>query len=176
VKTSSKPILRFLLISSLFYFFSYPGVDNDLWGHLFFGKEILQSGRLPLNNLYSFTAPDYPWINHEWLFQVIFHLLYASFGPDGLIALQVILVGFIFILLLLLGYREEMQLVPIGTLFFTYMVLQLRFTHRPDLFSLMFFVIYFCVLASQLEKKISLLILFLVQILWNNIHGFFNKI
>ncbi len=147
--------------------------DLDLWLHLATGKYIVDHGVIPRVDILSGTLAGTPWINHEWLFQVIVHLLYDSFGPDGLIALQVVLVGLIFVLLLMLGYREEMQLIPIGTLFCVFMVLQLRFTHRPDLFSLMFFVVYFCILAFQSESKLSIFILFIVQILWNNIHGFF---
>ena len=33
-------LLVIFIISSIFYFYSYPEVDNDLWGHQFFGGEI----------------------------------------------------------------------------------------------------------------------------------------
>jgi len=85
MKTMSHLAALVLLFSSLFYFFSYPEVDPDLWGHLFFGREIVQSGQLPLRNLYSFTAPDHPWINHEWLAEVIFYGIFYLFGSPGLV-------------------------------------------------------------------------------------------
>lgn len=147
--------------------------DLDLWLHLAMGKHIVETGTIPTTDILSATLRGANWVNHEWLFQVIVYFLYNSFGPDGLITMQVLLIGLTFSLLLMLGYREELQLVPVTILFFVFMVLQLRFTHRPDLFSLLFFVIYFLILSSQLERKISLLFLFVIQILWNNIHGFF---
>jgi tetratricopeptide (TPR) repeat protein len=147
--------------------------DLDLWLHLATGKHIVQTGQIPKVDILSGTIAGSPWINHEWLFQVIVFLLYDGLGLDGIISLQVILVSFIFILLLMMGCRERFQLVPILLLYCVFMVFQLRFTHRPDLFSLLFFVCYFYILAAQLDRKAALFSLFILQVLWNNIHGFF---
>ncbi len=147
--------------------------DLDIWLHLATGRHIAENFSIPKVDVLSATIAGKSWINHEWLFQFITHIFYSLLGVDGLIYLQIGLVAFIFLLLLMMGYQEDLQLVPLITLFFVFMVFQMRFTHRPDLFSLMFFVLYFFILASQLESKRSLVILFFLQILWNNIHGFF---
>src|SRR3989338_175373 len=82
-------ILSLSLGSFVFYWFSYPEVDPDLWGHLFFGREILQNSGLPTRNLYSYTAPEHPWINHEWLAEVVFYAVFYLFGSAGLILVKV---------------------------------------------------------------------------------------
>lgn len=74
-----------LLLASLFYFFSSPEVDPDLWGHLFFGIEILQGASILRTNLYSYTAPGQDWVNHEWLAEVFFYGVYHFLGSPGLI-------------------------------------------------------------------------------------------
>ena len=43
--------------------------DSDLWGHVRYGLDILHARGLVADR-YSFTA-DRPWINHEWLAEVI---------------------------------------------------------------------------------------------------------
>ncbi|MBE0564674.1 MAG: hypothetical protein IH621_01850, partial [Krumholzibacteria bacterium] len=43
--------------------------DRDVWFHARAGQDLLAEGRLVQVNRYSFTAPDHPWLNHEWLFQ-----------------------------------------------------------------------------------------------------------
>ena len=47
--------------------------DPDLWGHLQFGRDILQSWALATTDPYSFTS-DKPWVNHEWLSEVLMYL------------------------------------------------------------------------------------------------------
>jgi tetratricopeptide (TPR) repeat protein len=44
--------------------------DLDLWLHDRAGTDILREHALATHNTYSFTAPDYHWTDHEWLFQV----------------------------------------------------------------------------------------------------------
>src|SRR5688572_26835224 len=47
--------------------------DVDLWGHLRFGLDILETRSLHSVDPYSFTS-DRPWLNHEWLAEVVIAL------------------------------------------------------------------------------------------------------
>ena len=80
----------FAVVSGV-YCFSAPVADNDLWGHTYFGRAILEAGRLPLSNEYSYTAPGHAWINHEILSELIFASIYARFGALGLLVLKLLL-------------------------------------------------------------------------------------
>jgi len=53
------------------------------------------------------------------------------------------------------------------------MVYQTRFTIRPDIFSLLFFVLYIYILALHINKRWAAYVLVALQILWSNMHGFF---
>lgn len=50
----------------------------DVWLHSQVGHEILSGEGFPKTNTFSYTEPDHPWTNHEWLFQIVVSLL----GPD----------------------------------------------------------------------------------------------
>src|SRR5919204_3798854 len=63
-------------------------VDPDLWGHLRFGLDVLASRHLSLTDQYSYTS-DLPWVNHEWLSELIMGAAFRAFGPAGLIAIKV---------------------------------------------------------------------------------------
>ena len=76
---------RFLAISSAVYFFSYVTVDPDLWGHIKFGEDLWQGMALPQSDPYAFTTGGHPWINHEWIAELIFYLTYRYFGDAGLL-------------------------------------------------------------------------------------------
>jgi len=147
--------------------------DIDLWLHLAAGKHIVQNFSIPNVDFLSCTIAQTPWINHEWLFQVIVHTVYNNAGIEGLIDLRAGIVFLTFVILLFLGYTRERQLGPIAVLLLVLLVYQLRMTLRPDMFSLLFFVFYIAILGMHLDKRWSLWAIVLVQIVWTNMHGFF---
>jgi len=151
-------------------------VDLDLWLHLKAGETILRSRTIPLVDIFSFTRAGSPWINHEWLFQVVAFLVYNAGGPDGLILMQnIVLIG-LFLLLFFIGndgVRENFLLLFV-VLYTTLLATAYRFSIRPDLFSLFFVVLYLFVLRGwSAYKARALWMLPLLQILWTNMHGFF---
>jgi len=147
--------------------------DLDLWLHLAVGRFITQNGFVPTTDILTCSLAGQPWINHEWFFQIIIYNVFDTWGPNGVIYLQVGLVLVTMLLLLILGYNKDRQLLTVLSLFLVLMVYQQRFTTRPDLFSLLFFTMYIFVLALHIDKKWAPLSLFFVQILWTNMHGFF---
>jgi len=148
--------------------------DLDLWLHLGVGKYIVQHNfHVPNVDILSCTIPGRPWINHEWLFQVILYLISAKWGMDGLITMQVVLVTVTMLILFFLGYNREKQLSSIFILLLVSLVYQGRFTIRPDLYSLLFFALYIFILSFYLDRRWSIYALFVIQLIWTNMHGFF---
>jgi len=70
-----------------------PGISftEDLGRHLLLGKIILETGRVPDTNLLTYTCPDFPFINHHWLSEVVFYLLHSAVGLNGLILFKALL-------------------------------------------------------------------------------------
>ena len=60
------PPLFLLLVYGLFVF-SPLIVDPDLWGHVRFGQDLLETGSIVRADPYSYLTAGQPWINHEWL-------------------------------------------------------------------------------------------------------------
>lgn len=147
--------------------------DLDLWLHIAMGKFITLNRYVPSIDMLSCSIQGNPWINHEWLFQVIVYNIFNSWGANGLIMMQVIIVSLTMLMLLFLGFSKERQLLTTIILFLLYMVFSQRFTIRPDLYSLLFFSIYIFVLSLHIDKKWAVPVLFIVQVIWSNIHGFF---
>ncbi len=150
-------------------------MDNDLWGHLFFGREILQGGHLPLKNIYSYTAPDHPWINHEWLAEVIFYGAYSYLGSPGLILLKVILGGgIVWLLNVVLGRRGAAPWIRVLTLIWVMALLAPGFNVRPQIFTYFLFTAFLSLLYYCQEKSPAALYgLPLLTLLWVNLHGGF---
>jgi len=166
-------VLGILAVSSLVYFFSYPGVDNDLWGHLFFGREILSQGGLPTTNLYSYTAPGHPWINHEWLAEIVFYGIYRLLGSSGLILLKVLLGGAILWMLSgIVRRRTPHPWLGFLTLIWVMAVLSPGFNIRPQVFTYGLFTV-FLFLFYRWEERPSWCLLYVpvLTVLWVNLHG-----
>ena len=147
--------------------------DIDLWLHLATGKHTVQTMSVPMKDFLSCTVAGKPWINHEWLFQVVVYSVFNGAGIEGLIDLKSVVVFTMYALLLFLGYSRERQFAPVFILLLVLLVFQQRMTLRPDIFSLFFFVIYIFVLGLHLDKRWAVGVIALAQIVWGNTHGFF---
>lgn len=88
-------VIRILVYAFAFTQFSYVTADPDLWGHLRFGQDIWEQGRVHATDPFSYTAEGLPWINHEWLMEVLFYLIYHLFDSTGLLVFKALLGIFI---------------------------------------------------------------------------------
>ncbi len=62
-----------------------PVNDPDFWWHLRTGQLILQNHAVFHTDPYSFTRPGQPWINHEWLSELMIYGVYRAGAWAGLI-------------------------------------------------------------------------------------------
>src|ERR1039458_6638523 len=69
--------------------FSENTADPDLWGHVLYGRDFLQSGHLMRTEPYSWTAPGHEWINHEVLAEAAMALSFHALGGTGLLLLKI---------------------------------------------------------------------------------------
>jgi tetratricopeptide (TPR) repeat protein len=169
--------LGWLAIGMLFALITFTSSleikDLDLWLHLRMGWWIWHHGMIPNYDVLSCTIAGKPWVNHEWLFQVLVYLVQKAYGFNGLISMQSMVVALTFLVLLFLGYSRERQWLSVCVLLMVLMVYESRFTIRPDIFSLLFFVLDIFILSMYINRRWALYALVILQVLWSNMHGFF---
>jgi hypothetical protein len=61
--------------------------DPDLGWHLKTGQLIVQQGKVPHTDPFSYTSAAKPWIAHEWLADVLLYEVHSATGWAGLIVL-----------------------------------------------------------------------------------------
>jgi hypothetical protein len=142
--------------------------DADLWGHLRFGLDLIETGRLIAVDPYSFTQ-DTPWINHEWLSELQMAWAYRAGGLPGLLLLKGAIVWIVFAIVWLglrgIDFRVRlaaMLLLVIGTIHMTSTV-------RPQLWSFLCLTLLCYALTSDrpgVRWWLPLLFAF-----WVNCHG-----
>ena len=85
--------------------------DADFWWHLRTGQWILEEGRIPRSDPFSYTAFGKPWIAHSWLADIALYLLYRD-APFLLHPLRALLQIGTFGLLFHMAWQRWPRLVP----------------------------------------------------------------
>ena len=96
---SSRVVFAWVLWFGLLAMTAINALDPDLWWHLRTGQWIVQNGRVPSTDPFSFTRPGAPWVSQEWLSELIFFELWKHGGPGTLIAFSSIITTAGFLLL-----------------------------------------------------------------------------
>lgn len=174
-------ILKLILIVILFSLLgalllhSLNSIDQDIGRHLKSGQIIWETKQIYKTNLFSFTEPNQPFINHHWLSEVVFYLLYIIIGLKGLIVFKAIIIliafGFIF-----LSIYKKTGIWPLALSFLIGLpMLIYRSDVRPEIFSYLFlsFFIFAIFRAKYREEYKWLIALPLIQIFWTNMHIYF---
>ena len=173
--SASARVWALLLGSSLLHFFTINEADNDLWGHVLFGRDILAAGAIPRVDTYSYTAAGRPWVDHEWLAQVAMASAYAHAGSAGLLWLKLAAaVATCVLLLAMIRRRTAVPEIWGGLGMLTIAVLARGFAIRPQIFT-------YCGVAltlwlidrSQRQRPLALWAFPAVFLVWANVHGGF---
>jgi hypothetical protein len=168
-------LIRILLYSSAFYFFSFITADTDLWGHIKFGEDLWAAKALHRFDIYSYTAFGSEWINHEWLSELIMYFTYHVFGSPGLL-MGKLLVGFSIVYILSkISFHRAFEPLVYGMVFvLSVFVMSPGFMIRPQILTFLFAACFLYSFHLYLERGKNLLwSLPLVMIIWVNCHGGF---
>lgn len=147
--------------------------DVDLWGHVLFGADIIETRTLPSDDPYSFTS-DRAWINHEWLSEIVMALAWRTGGAPGLVILKLACIVTALVLmagtLTRRGVTAHPRFVLVGL---SLLGILPRVGHvRPQLFSVVLFAALMRIFAqSEMGSVRSLLWTIPVVGLWANFHG-----
>ncbi len=60
--------------------------DGDVSWHVAAGRWILEHGRIPTTDPFSFSMPGKAWVTHEWLAEILYASAYNAAGHAGLAA------------------------------------------------------------------------------------------
>ncbi|HXN12453.1 MAG TPA: hypothetical protein VN865_05090 [Candidatus Acidoferrales bacterium] len=149
--------------------------DPDLWGHVLWGRELLAHGSLPPNNIYSYSAPSFRWLHHEWLSEVLMGAIFDRFGPIGLKILKFLCtagtISFIVV-------AESETGAPFGVqaviLLLAALILVPSMQFRPQLFDFLALSAIVAMLARHNWRgSAPLWIVIPIIALWSNLHGGF---
>ncbi len=149
--------------------------DGDTGWHLRTGEWIIAHGRVPHEDMFSYTRAGQPWFAWEWLWDVLFAWLHQRGGMEAVILASVLVVCTTSVLLFRLTCRKcSNPLLAIALMILVTGGAAIHWLARPHLFTMLFTVIFYSILERVKDGNVRLLWwLPALTVLWTNLHGGF---
>lgn len=172
------PVLAigFLSVFLLKNSFSYS--DLDLGWHLRAGQDIIDNQSVSSVNNYNYTLIDIPWIDHEWLLNLVMAKTYNNFTSLGLHLLFLLVILLVFYLAWrraskFLGNSNFNKYLSYIFLFFGIWASQAHLGIRVQEFGLLGLIILLGIIDNYPRNIKSIYYLPLLFLFWANIHASF---
>jgi hypothetical protein len=167
-------VINLIIVLLCFFAYWWRGsivLDPDFGWHIRMGQLILQHG-IPATDQLSYTMAHYPMIDHEWLTNCLFAIVYPVIDMTGLaffVALCAVSTLILATRLISAKYHAWLG-VP---LLLSGIVLNNFVAVRPQVLTWFFYALLLQLLLNKRYKQISLFFIPLLIVLWVNMHGGF---
>ncbi len=167
-------IIGIIIFNFMFYVQANLIIDPDIYWHIKVGDEILENLQFPLQDHYSHTYDQKPWIAKEWLSQVILAAAFSWAGWFGVVLLMATSLSLGFAILAHELMRKLSMPRVLILLAIAFLCLSPTIVPRPHLFALPVMMAWFAVLfrAAEAGRAPSLMAVPLIT-LWANLHSSF---
>ncbi len=160
-----------ILALGLFTMAARGMADPDAWWHLRTGQLILQNHGLFHCDPFSFTRFGQPWINHEWLSDVLLFEIYRVAGMGGLIVAFAAVIAISFLLVYVRSAGQP-YLAALMTLWGA-VASASTWGVRPQMFTLLLASIFLLLLEASEQRPHLLWWTAPLMLLWANLHAGF---
>ncbi|MEZ6064974.1 MAG: hypothetical protein R3B90_04545 [Planctomycetaceae bacterium] len=149
--------------------------NTDVWGHLAYGRWIIEHGRLPRTEPLMTLSQGVPWLDVAWLGKVAGLWVFDRFGVAGLQFLHAVPITFAFAVLAWAMYRQTRSTgwTIAGLFLFGAIDYQQLLIQRPQDFGLACFAITLVGGLRRVTGRSVWIGLPLMFAVWANIHGSF---
>jgi hypothetical protein len=166
-------VLTCILLTLVFILAHGKVADPDIWWHLHNADYLVHHHNLPRSDMYSFTVPGYPWMNHEWLAELPYYFAWRALGLQGIDSLALVILSFIFLGVLYLSYRAcgNFKAAVLASSYSVFLG-RVSFGPRTILFGYAYLVVLLIILQRFQQKgRAALWLVPPLFCLWVNTHG-----
>lgn len=173
--TKSLAILTGVVGAIYFLMSRWPVFHTDIWGHLAYGRWMVEHGALPQTEPLMALAQGVPWVDTAWLSKVIGYWSFTQFGIAGLQFLHAACVAGAFGLLAWSLRRRSVN-VPftlLGLLAFLLVGWKQLVIQRPQDAGLLCFTLLFVAAMNSRPSRAAWVLVPVLFAVWANLHGSF---
>lgn len=163
-------VIAFIAFVIIPHISTSPELNQDLGRHLAIGKIISETKQIPQVNLFSYTNPQFPFLNHHWLSEVIFYNLTQWTDLESLLVLKIICITTAILLVSFLAYKKSGLFAAITSGMVLSPLMVDRSYIRPELFGYIFFSFMLFVIFSYPKYKKLVWFFPFIMLLWVNLH------
>ena len=134
--------------------FARTTADPDLWGHLRFGLDLLETGRVIRPDPYSYLTAGVTWVNHEWLAEALMAMAWRAAGAfgspaTGLVLLKLAMVVAVVAVMYWHLLWRGLSAIAAGTIVLAYLPVLLPWLGavRPQMFTYVCFALTLAAIA-----------------------------
>ncbi len=177
------PSLSDLLFIALFVWLFLAGsdglqgllLDADIGWHIRTGEWILDNGKVPQTDLFTFTKPDAPWFAWEWLSDIVFAEAHRGTGLKGVVMIAAIVIAAWPVVLLRHAlWRGANLWTALVAVLLGVGAASIHFLGRPHIFTLLFTsVAVWFIEADRRQPGRRVWLLVPLTLVWTNLHGGF---
>lgn len=169
---NTKRLVFLVTVLAVFAMASRVSMASDTWWHLATGRFILEHGRIPLEDVFSYTRAGQPWLGAAvgWLMQITLFAIYTGFGFGGLNIWTALMVTLTF--MVLYHTLSGGPFLRAFIIILAVMTSAVYWAARPYLMTFLLAAITLKILEDfQWQRKDRLWLLPVLMLLWVNSHG-----
>jgi len=146
-------------------------IQSDTLFHIKTGEWIALHKAIPRTDVFSWTVSGFPWVAHEWLWDLLAYLLYGALGKWGTFLLTS--AGVTMYGLTLWGLLKRRSPLPVAAIIFISALASLDYIWcaRPHVVAQGFFALTMYILFTAEEKPSRLWLLPAIALAWVNVHS-----
>lgn len=167
-------IIFAIFFVAVFLFSLHPIRESDTGFIIRTGEYVWNTGLVPHADIFSFTAPNAPWVAHYWLPGLLFFFFHSLFDIWGII-LFVGCIGFFTFFTIFKTVRlfSKTLWIPFVLFFFFFSLTFDLWSARPQIFSYLFTSLLLYIIFSFKKDRVikKLFILPPLLFLWANMHA-----
>lgn len=175
-KISWIALVLFAIVSCIKYIY-----EPDVWWQIKTGNWILENGKIPTSDVFSYTYAGEPWINVKWGSEVLMALIDKMLGVEFLPLLQIIVLLTIIWMLIRTTRifnsinenipQNRLQLGMFWAFILMLFLVNFRLNGRPEMFSHLFSIaVIYLSLSYKTSNSNRIFLLIPLQIIWTNMH------
>ena len=147
-------------------------IATDVWWALAAGRYILEHGAVPRVDVFSYTYSGAPWVNGEWLSQVLFYAIYRWGGGVSLAVFKIAMAAAFYAVAAWMAWRRSGSLVCAVAVTASVVGCRTFFDIKSDLFLFAGTLALMAIVDAYRRgaRTTSLVVLPVMFALWVNLH------
>jgi len=147
--------------------------DGDTGWHIRTGEWILATHQVPFTDMFSFSKQGETWFAWEWLWDVCFALLHRGAGMAAVLFASMAIICLTFALVYDAARKKSGNaIVSVLITLLAVVASSIHWLARPHLFTLLFCILFYRALEKG-NRRMLLVGLPTLMVLWTNLHGGF---